>query len=359
MKVPKPRHLPSGSWFIQLRLGGQSVPVTAESERACIRDAQAIKAAWAAQKVLPDTIEPEPEQEELLTLDMAIDAYITSRDAILSPSTIRGYRAIQNHRFPELMDRDIHSIKDEEWQGIINIEAGRAGATTVRKAFSFIRSVIAQQTGHSIPIEQLTLPVGAPAVRDFLRPDEIPKFVSAVQNTDVAIPALLALSSLRLSEIYGLRWEAIPKNPKMIRVAGAVVRDETGKLVYKAQNKNRSSTRNVPMLIPELGKALERERRPEGFVVNWSQTYLRKRIHAICREAKVTDVTIHGLRHSFASLAYHLKVPERIAMEIGGWADQATMHNIYTHIARSDVAFYESALGDFFANKNANKKTEH
>ena len=44
MKVPAPRKLPSGSWFIQLRLGGESIPVTAATAKDCNREAAAIKA---------------------------------------------------------------------------------------------------------------------------------------------------------------------------------------------------------------------------------------------------------------------------------------------------------------------------
>ena len=67
-------------------------------------------------------------------------------------------------------------------------------------------------------------------------------------------------------------------------------------------------------------------------------------------------VGTHGLRHSFASLAYYLEVPEKVTMEIGGWADDQTMRRIYTHIAQADVKRYEQAFSGFFANKNANKK---
>ena len=38
MKVPAPRKLPSGSWFIQLRLGGESIPVTAATAKDCTRE---------------------------------------------------------------------------------------------------------------------------------------------------------------------------------------------------------------------------------------------------------------------------------------------------------------------------------
>ena len=48
MKVPKARKLPSGSWTIQMRLGGHSVSVTRFSERTCILEAERIKAAYRA-----------------------------------------------------------------------------------------------------------------------------------------------------------------------------------------------------------------------------------------------------------------------------------------------------------------------
>lgn len=348
MKVPKPRRMTSGNYFIQMRLGGNCYNVTESTEKACIRAAQLIKADYLAGHRLKDDASLKSD----ITLTAAIDQYISDKSAILSPSTIRGYRCIQDYRFASVMSRKISDIKDEEWQGLINMEVGQASATTVRKAFSFIRTVIAQQTGHTIPLTRITMPTGAPAVRDFLQPDEIPVFVRGVKDTDVAIPALLALSSLRISEIYALKWESISKNPKFIRVAGAVVLGPDG-MVRKAKNKNKSSTRNVPLLIPELAEALERERKPSGPVVSWSQNYVRNRIHHICEDLNITDVTIHGLRHSFASLAYHLRVPEQIAMEIGGWADQTTMHKIYTHIAKSDITHYQSELANFFQ-KNAN-----
>jgi hypothetical protein len=45
-------------------------------------------------------------------------------------------------------------------------------------------------------------------------------------------------------------------------------------------------------------------------------------------------------------------VPEKIAMQIGGWADDKTMRKIYTHIARKDIEKYTSELVKFFDNAN-------
>ena len=37
MKIPKIERLPSGNYFCRLRLGGESIPITAESDTECER----------------------------------------------------------------------------------------------------------------------------------------------------------------------------------------------------------------------------------------------------------------------------------------------------------------------------------
>ena len=104
-------------------------------------------------------------------------------------------------------------------------------------------------------------------------------------------------------------------------------------------------------MIPELSAAIQRDRKPSGPVLDITQNSLRCAIKKICRENDLPDAGVHGLRHSFASLAYHLQVPERIAMEIGGRADATTMHKIYIHIAQADIQRSQTAMTDFYKGK--------
>lgn len=356
MKVPEPRKLPSGSWFIQLRLGGDSIPVTARSKTTCIKEAQSIKAEYLAGKRKPK----EPESKSSYTLTEAIDNYISVRSNKLSPLTIRGYRIIQKNRFKKTMTRRLDKIKNDEWEGIVNDEAALCSAKTLKNAYAFIRGVVKETTGKDLP--DVTMPGAVSTERTFLDPEQIRVFVDAVKDTRYAVPALLALSSMRISEIQALRWEDIPKDPKFIKVSGAVVFDEHNHYQRKQQNKNITSARNVPIMIPELAAAIERDRKPIGPVLDITQNSLRTAVKKICAQNDLPPVTIHGLRHSFASLAYHLQIPEKIAMEIGGWADPGTMHKIYTHIARSDINRYRTAMTDFYSEKkdeNANKNANN
>lgn len=228
------------------------------------------------------------------------------------------------------MQRSLDEIGDGEWQGIVNKEAGRCSPKTLKNAWGLIRSVIEDTVGHFPP--EVTLPSVPPSDKPFLTPEQIRVFVQAVKDTKYAVPALLALSSLRASEIEALDWKNIPPKPEFIKASGAVVLNERNKKVRKQQNKNTTSNRNVPIMIPELASALERDRKPAGPVMPLHQNSLRRAIQKICEENSLPCVGIHGLRRSFASLAYHLQIPEKISMEIGGWANASTMHKI-THIS--------------------------
>lgn len=356
MKVPKARKLSSGNWFIQLRLGGESIPVTARTEKECTRQAQYLKAEYKAGKRQAPPERP-AESPKAPTVKEAIDAYIKKRDAVLSPVTIRGYRNIQKSRFHSVMDREITSISGQEWQAICNEEAKLCSPKTLKNAWGFLVSVISESTDTQPP--KIKLPQVVVRERPFLEPEQIRPFIDAVHGTDIEIPALLALSSLRRSEIMALRWENIDLDRKIIKVRGATVPDEHHKLTQKKENKNASSARNVPIMIDDLQAALSMAKQDSGLIISHDANTVCRNINKICHANGLPSVGIHGLRHSFVSLAYHLGVPEKIVMEIGGWADYQTMRNIYTHIAKSDVSRYTDQFSGFFsgrenANKNAN-----
>lgn len=347
MKVPKARRLKSGSWFIQLRLDGESIPVTARTEKECVRQAQLLKAEYKAGKRRA----PEPAEAKLPTLGEAIDAYIAKRDAVLSPSTIRGYKGIRKNRFSSLMDVSLSDLTDTEWQAACNREARLCSAKTLKNAWGLIASVLLDATGQQPP--KVKLPQVVQHDRPFLEPEQIRPFIEAVSGTAVELPALLALSSLRLSEIMALRWENIDLKKRVIKVKGAAVTNAENKLTQKPENKNRSSARTVPIMMEELFLSLERDRKNDGLVVECNPNVIRYKINVICGKNGLPAVGVHGLRHSFVSLAYHLGVPEKIVMEIGGWSDYQTMRKIYTHIAKSDVTKYTDKFKGFFSGVGA------
>lgn len=335
MKIPKARQLPSGAWFCRVRIDGQDIPITRETEKEAVAEAMAIKAG----------IKDAGKRPKRKTLTQAIDSYIEARENILSPSTIRGYRIIQRNRFQGMMKKDITIVTQEQWQRAVNLEAKKVNAKTLTNSWRFLSSVIAEATGKTISIK---LPQIIPNERPWLTPEEIPLFVNTVKGTTVEIPALLALSSLRCSEILDLKWSDIDLDKKIIRVSGSAVHDDSGELIHKKENKNSTSRRIVP-IIPPLEDALSRSRHKGEYVVTITSNWIYKSINKVCEQSGLPKVGIHGLRHSFASLAFHLNMPEKVAMQIGGWANDQTMRKIYTHLSQADVSRHAEAFTSFFA----------
>lgn len=347
MKTPKPRRLPSGKWFVQLRLGGESISVTELTERQAIRSAQLIKAEYQAGHRIA-----QPQEAPVLPLTAAIDRYIAARSNVLSPATIRGYRTIQGHRFTSLMQRPVSEITRDVAQRAVNQEQRLCSTKTLLNAWRFISGVIADQTGTRLEVR---LPQLQRNERAFLMPEQIEVFLAAVHGTAFEVPALLALCSLRQSEILGLRWQDVDLSAGTVRVSGAAVPNEHHRYVRKDTAKNLSSIRTVP-IMPQLAEALKASPRSGDMVVPMSASWMYKGINRICRAAGLPEVGVHGLRHSFASLASHLGMPEKVAMEIGGWSDDATMRKIYTHIAEIDRKNSINAMQTYYANlKNANE----
>lgn len=348
MKVPKPRKVSSGNYFIQLRLGGESITVTAPTERECIRKAELIKAEWRNGK--KGVVE---KKKEVKTVEAVMQDYIDSRSKALSPSTIRGYNTIKDNRFQPFLKKKVSQITD--WQKLIDheIDAGTSGKS-IKNAWGFLTSAL-KHAGYPIP--SVKLPQVVSASRPWLDAEQVKTFVAAVQGKECEIPALLALHSLRRSEIMAIKWEKIDTQKWIMSIEGSAVMNAENKLTYKETNKSRKSRRKVPVMIPELRTALSAvpADKRHGYLVKCNPNTLWRQINRICKANGLPKVGVHGLRHSFASLAHHVGLPEQEAMMIGGWEDAQTMHKIYEHISAADKLEAQNKLKDFFEKtENAN-----
>ena len=60
------------------------------------------------------------------------------------------------------------------------------------------------------------------------------------------------------------------------------------------------------------------------------------------------DITEHCLRHSFASLGYHLNLSELEVVSMGGWSDGTIVHRIYMHLAQRDRMKAKNKMAKFY-----------
>ena len=335
MKTPKPRKLESGNYFIQLRLNGKSIPITCDNPTECTLIAQKIKADYMAGAT---AIKKLPKN---MTLREVEKKYINEFKEELSPSTADRYLAYTKCRFKKYLDMPLEEIS---WQQMIDDETKVASPKSVYNGWGLVRPAL-KFVGYPVP--QVKLPSVPVSEIAFLQPEEIRPFCESVKGRNYEIAALIELHGLRLSEMKALTWDDIDLKKKVIFVRGAYVKGEDG-YVDKDTNKNKTSTRPVPIMIPQLVTALNAVSNKSGRVVSTSGSVLLRDVKRSCERAGITVVTNHGLRHSFASLCFFLNVPLAQIMQWGGWGDDTTLKRIYIHLAASAETEHQKRLTGFF-----------
>ena len=317
VRVPVPKRK-GNTWFAQLTVDGQRVYVSGESEEEYYAKARAAKSKLIEIKKAAPKI----------TLGTAIDNYIKDNDAVLSPSTINAYKSYRKTRFKGYMSADVEQIN---YQRMVNDECKKASPKTVHNAW---RLVTASLKHAQFPIPEINLPQKQKAERPWLDYQQISILLDKCKGKPYELGILLGLHGLRRSEILHLTSDDIDTERGLIYVRGASVIGENNKLTDKATNKTTSSTRTVNIVIPRLNDVVKDKK---GRLITTNPTTMYGLINGLCEKNGLPKVGVHGLRHSFASLAYHLGWSELTTMREGGWSNPDTVHRIYTHLAAQDA----------------------
>lgn len=340
IKVPDPKQLPSGKWHIYLR--PEFVPVTEDSREKCLTNAKAIRAGYIEEhKRIP---------KNALTLRKAIEAFMSTNENALSPATIRGYDIICRHRFPEKIDQPLEDTTG--WQEAIDAANKAYSPKTVYNSWGLVREIM---TENNVTPPKVRLPQKRQPEKEWLTYDQILTFVDALKGKRCESGALLALHSLRRSEIFGLSWDDIDLKNGRIHVRGAMVQNKDNVYIKKIETKNASSARTIRIMIPRLKEVLKQQKDAGLSPVLSTPNSLTQSINRVCAAAKLPEIGTHGLRHSYASLGFHLGLSELEVQEIGGWRDHNTVHKIYLHLAKQDRLNAENKMEKFYKEKPQKK----
>ena len=341
-----PKKLKSGNWRTQVYLGkkdGKSIyaSVTAPTKAEC-----AYKAAEIKKNGLPE------ERPSAPTVDEAVDKYIESCE-LLSPTTVSGYQKIRRTMFAALMDTPVDQLTDMTVQAAINAESkrkNRRGKTmspkAVRNAWGLISSALRRVEGSVFNIK---LPEDPPKFLELPEPDFI---IEAVRGSDIELPCMLALwLSLSMSEVRGLKYSSIRNGSLYI---DQVVVDVDGVSVEKKRAKVES--RNRCLALPEELLELIRSTTEfpkyeageifDGYLCPFKEYQIRRKLAKL-----LPGITFHQLRHINASVMLKLNIPEKYAMERGGWSTPNTMKRVYQHTFSSERKRVDAAIDAYFSEK--------
>lgn len=251
-----------------------------------------------------------------------LEKYITAKEAVLSPSTIRGYRNIQKmllEKYQDFCKLKISHISQDDVQAVISDLSKTKSPKTVRNYHGLISSVIGSNLALNTTMPQKVQP------ELYIPSDgEIQALVNAVRGTELEIPVLLgAFCMMRRGEICGLSLDDIKGN--VIHVHHSLVLGTDKEWHLKAP-KTETSDRYIE--APDFVTDRIRE---IGHITNLNPHSITIMFQRVLDRNNINHFRFHDLRHYSASIRHALGIPDAYIMADGGWRSDKVLKSVYRH----------------------------
>lgn len=330
MRLPTPEKLPSGRWRIQVLIDGKRYSQTFDTEDEAYYWAVSLKtkAAEAAKPV------------KNLTVSEAVDRYIESKDSILSPSTIAGYRKIQRNLMDDILRVQISNLAQDQIQRWVNKLAKTRTPKTVANAHGLLSAVL-REYRPSMTL-RTTLPRKIKKEVTIPTESEIKAILETAKGTKYELPILLAVwLGLRQSEILALKKSSL--HGDTLHIDHARVMGEDG-MVMKS-TKSYAGTRTI-RIKPQLRELIEQQPDSE-YLVPLTTHAVYNGFRRICEKAGVPHFAFHDLRHFNASAMLAAGIPDKYGMKRIGHATNSMLKNVYQHTIKEKELQYDELIDDY------------
>lgn len=316
----KAKKLPSGNWRVNAYIGKD---INGKQIRKSFTAPTKKEAEFLASQYLI-THKSNDNYTDML-LSEAYNRYITSKENVLSPSTIRSYKQMARTHFLKLMPYKLSVLTQEKIQRAVNEESLICSPKTIRNIYGLLVAVL-KTYAPSLHLNT-RLPQKEKVEIYIPTQEQINILLEQVEGTEIEKAILLgAIGGLRRSEISALTAADVLENG--ITVNKAVVCNSSGEWVLKT-TKTTESTRFVT--LPK--EVIEKLKPQDGTdkIVNLQPNLITNRFRNITRKLYGQPIRFHSLRHFSASFLHSLNVPTAYIMKRGGWSNPATLQKIYTH----------------------------
>ena len=291
-----------------------------------------------------------------LTVGEGIDAYIDSKSTVLSPSTIRSYKAVRKSCLQNIMGVRISDLTREDVQIAVNQDATHLSPKSVRNAHGLLTAMLSVYRPDFAL--HTTLPQKVKPNIEIPTEEEVQRLVEAAQNTDMALPILLAACcGLRRSEIAALTWDCIDLSKGTLTVKGAIVRDENNQYVRKG-TKTVAGTRTIrlfPMVLDAL-KDAKGNATADMPCVDIRPSQISDRFRALLKQAEIRPLRFHDLRHYTVSVMLSLNIPKNYIADYVGHETENMIDRVYGHIMAQKKTSVEDQLQAYFSQVFMHKK---
>ena len=287
--------------------------------------------------------------DQKVTFKECVFEWIESKRLVIKENTLKSYKVTINaYLIPKLGDIKMCDLSRQHIQRYFQELNGVVSPNTMKKHRALIHSIVENAYLNGIIQNNVVVNIELPKIQKHeskaLDEAELKHLIKKVENESEPTKSIILLGvcyGLRRSEICGLRWSDIDFSQKLMHIRNTVT-DYSGLTIEREQTKTNSSRRDIVLIsntIPYLESLKSKSNSDKVCAYPNGRTPRPDTVSALAvkflSSCGLSGVTLHGLRHTAASILARKLSPKSV-QEYLGHSDIQTTLNIYTHLTISD-----------------------
>jgi integrase len=288
-----------------------------------------------------------------VTVSEYFDHWLTVKQSKLKPRTHARYSELLRHqvtpvigdvRLAKLRPLHLETVQKKARENHLSeqtlLHIHRVIFTALRQAVK--RHLVARNVAEAIETPKPRRKRVSP-----LDPADAVRILNEVADTDLEIPVIIALGTgMRRGEVLGLRWIDVDLDAATARITQTIQND--GSIGTPKTHRSERPVSLPPFAVDTL-RRLRKDQTKRRLVCGaaWRDldlvvdrgdgrpldpTTVSKRFRAVTRQLNL-DLTYHGLRHGFATLALVSGTDLKVTQHLLGHSTYHITADLYTHVA--------------------------
>ena len=302
-----------GSYRVRKQINGKSIQLAFDHEPT---DNEILIA-------LRPYLDGKPAPKEVLTFANAAKQYVERKRNVLSPKTVKEYLETPSRLSEKFSSKNIYEITEVDVQLEINTLAGKKSPKTVKNYHAFIKSVLESfrgKLGYNVTLPKVEI------IEPYIPDDaEVQKLLAYMyeERPKYYLCMILGAYGLRREEIMAITADDLDGN--ILNITKGKVQNEKNEWVIKV-TKTPKSRRKI-----ELPQNIADMIREKGVAFDCYPSGICKVITTACKRLGINHITLHKLRHYFASKLISEKVDVMTISYLGGWTTPDMIYRRYGH----------------------------
>lgn len=198
------------------------------------------------------------------------------------------------------------------------------------------------------PFERIKVPkvktdIKALKTRNYYTPKELKTFLEITKETQssqtYAFFRLLSHTGMRLGEALALEWSDLNTNNNTLTISKSISRDKNGKQIISTTKTG--NIRTISIDQETVDTLIELKQINEKYIFERSgkmitRSYPLKILNRIIEKNNLHKITVHGFRHTHATILLRMGKSIKYIQERLGHADPTITLEIYSHIMEEE-----------------------